>query len=333
MSFYLYGIAALIAGTLKTLILFNVKSNSKYAKEFVLLAVLFICQNASEFLAYFTYSKSPEFTGLMVDTYMLSIYFTYPATVIFILVITETPRVQLYKLALYTCSLVFSILHILGYVIEGYYIDNYQIVTIPGSLNSVYKMFAVSCAASTIIIASLKLKTTTSEVIRARSKSALIGLTPCSLIVIGIFAAKALGIVTSSSVIWPFATTFFIFVMLLETNNSILTFKLRWKLFQHATKRNVSTQDIIRLATELTQSTESTIKTLAVLEEIRLATTDQVPLAERMVMTEEAVIRAALKKTDGHQGEAAKLLGIKQPAVSKKAKKYKIYSQPPNNIT
>ncbi len=305
MDFHTYGFVALAAGIFKCIILFNINASTKLARILSFLCILFLIQHAAEFLAYVVYTTSPATARVLLDFYLVAMYFSFASMVILALNVTESTRSKYYQIMLYGCSTFLTLLHFQGYITSGLDTQGYQIIVLPASLNMLYKVFIAGCSLLTISIAIMGSIAVSDPIKALRSRSILIGLSPACLLIVTVVAGQFFGFTVTSSVLWPITTTFFLFVIVFVSNDSVLSFKLRWELLKYVIlDRKADTKNIVQMITELAENSNS--------------------LQDHISQVEEIYIRAALKQTDGHQGKAANLLGIKQPTVSRKIAKYKI---------
>ncbi len=285
---YLGGFA-LIGIVLKLAILFNVSIKSKLAQSFVVVCTLFLLQNVSEFLAYFTYLPAEKLSLMFIHIYMNTLYFIFPSILILALTLVEFKRLTAAKFALYGMASLISIAHFGGYVVEGVKFLQWTAITTPGDYYWLAMLFIVLNVLATLVVLVANNIANSNFEIRNRCKVNLLAFTPIFLVACLVVLFRLAGFDSSSAVSLPMATMFFLFVMLLQANGNIFWASLRLKiLLSVLTLKNINTLDDI----------------LGNIEKLR--------------------ITEALRASNGMQRNAAKLLSVPPSTLNKKIAKYKI---------
>lgn len=285
---YLGGFA-LIGILLKLAILFNVSIKSKIAQSFVVVCTLFLLQNVSEFLAYFTYLPAEQLSVMFIHIYMNTLYFIFPSILILALTLVEFKHLTAAKVVLYGMASTVALGHLGGYVVEGVRFLEWTAITLPGEYYWLAMLFIVLNAVATFIVLVANNIASSNFEIRNRCKVNLLAFTPILLVAFLVMVFRLAGFDSSSAVTLPLATMFFLFVMLLQTNGNIFWASLRLKiLLSVLTLKNINTLDQI----------------LGNIEKLR--------------------ITEALRASNGMQRNAAKLLSVPPSTLNKKIAKYKI---------
>ena len=285
---YLGGFA-LIGILLKLAILFNVSIKSKIAQSFVVVCTLFLLQNVSEFLGYFTYLPAEQLSVMFIHLYMNTLYFLFPAILILALTLVEFRHLTSAKIALYGMASLVSLAHFAGYLVDGVEFLPWTAIFIEGEYYWVVQTFIALNVLVTIGVLGVSVIANSNFEVRNRCKVNLLAFAPISLVAILVMLFRLAGFDASTAVSMPLATIFFLFVMLLQTNGNIFWASLRLKIIMSVvTLKNINTLDEI----------------LGNIEKIR--------------------ITEALRASNGLQRNAAKLLSVPPSTLNKKIAKYKI---------
>lgn len=282
-------IFALIGVILKLIILFNVSIKSKIAESFVVVCIVLLVQNVSEFLGYLTYSTSESLSFAFVHAYMIALYFIFPSALVLALTLVEFKYLRSAKLFLYGIAGLISVAHFAGYIIDGIKFIGWSAVTTPGSYYWAAIGFIVLSALSTLVVLFYHYIANSNFEIRSRSKVNLMAIAPMFGVVIVVALFRLAGFESSTAISLPLATIYFLFVMLLQTNGNIFWASLRLKILMSVlTLKNINTLDEI----------------LGNIEKLR--------------------ITEALRASNGMQRNAAKLLSVPPSTLNKKIAKYEI---------
>ncbi len=286
------GLIAFIGIVVKVAILFNISIKSKISESFTVVCLLFLLQNVSEFLGYFTYNVSEQLSFMFVHMYMITLYFVFPAILILALALVEYKHMERARIVLFGIAALISAAHIAGYVVSGVEFIGWSAVTTPGE----YYWSAVAipplmglCAVGVLFKHYIA---NSSFEIRSRCKVNLLAFAPIFLVVALVLLFRLAGFESSTALFMPLATIFFLVVMLLQSNNNIFWASLRLKILMSVlTLKNINTLDDI----------------LGNIEKLR--------------------ITEALRASNGMQRNAAKLLSVPPSTLNKKIAKYAINAE------
>ena len=285
-QFYLFGLAALIACTLKIVILSMVISRTKLASAFNLICIALITQNALEFLSAFTYAANPEVATYFLDGLMFSLYASAAALVYFSLTVAQVKFIR----PLSTLFLLFAVaiggLHATGYIVDGYIPLGYTIISNEGVLYPAFEAFILAVIAVSIGTLFMGRRSNNQE-IQSRSKTALLAIAPICLLGVGVIALRIIGFNSSSGIFMPLATTFFVWILMLDQRGEFVTFNVKWRI-------------IWKLATN--------IKSLK--------------LADWAGEVEKQLVLEAMRTKNNNKSAAAKLVGSNQTTFHRKAEKH-----------
>ncbi len=283
------GVFALIGILIKLAILFNVSIRSKIAQSFVVVCTLFLLQNVSEFLAYFTYLPSEQLSVLFIHIYMNTLYFIFPAIFVLALTLVEFRQLIVAKIVLYGMASLLTLAHLGGYLIEGVKFLQWTAITTPGEYYWVIQAFLAINVLATLSVLVINAIACSNFEIRNRCKVNLLAFAPIFLVIVLVMLFRLAGFDSSTAISLPLATIFFLCVMLLQTNNNIFWASLRLKILMSVlTLKNINTLDEI----------------LGNIEKLR--------------------ITEALRASNGMQRNAAKLLSVPPSTLNKKIAKYNI---------
>jgi len=283
---------ALIGIVVKLTILFNVSIKSKIAESFAVVCIMFLVQNVSEFLGYFTYGASQSLGLGFVHIYMIALYFIFPSVLILALTLAEFKHLRSAKAFFYGIAGLISLAHFSGFVIDGIKFIGWSAVTTPGAYYWAAIAYIVFCALATLIVLSYHFLANDSFEVRNRCKVNLLAFAPMFAVLILVALFRMAGFESSTALSLPLATVFFLFVMLLQTNGNIFWASLRLKILMSVlTLKNINTLDEI----------------LGSIEKLR--------------------ITEALRASNGMQRDAARLLSVPPSTLNKKIAKYDIHAE------
>lgn len=292
-AFYLFGVFALLGVVLKALILAQVSTRTRITMAFVVLTLLFIAQNAFEFLGFWTFGTNETLAFRFVDGLMIALFFISPAAVHFI------ARTIGNRLALYTVPVFVMVGCYLSYLlltrelVLGYQQVGYTIVSVPGPAYQILQYYAFS--ALIVAIASLGFGLVSKDKeIRMRSRILLLAFAPIFLISFGVNLLKMQGFNSSTAIMMPLASTFFIWVLMYLARDEVVTFRLKWK----------QAWFLVRQLKNVVFSNYS------------YANQDYVEFIER------EQLKALLEIADGKQSEVARILGTSRATICRKVSKF-----------
>lgn len=294
-SFYLFGVFALLGVVLKTLILVQVNTRTRITFAFVILTLLFIAQNAFEFLGYWVFEANRMLAFQFVDCLMVVLFFISPAAIHFIGRVIGN-RTTLLTVPFFVFSATYlTFLLFSRDLVQGYEQIGYTIVSIPGPDYELLQYYALSALIVAIVSLVLGLLNTDKE-ISTRSKILLIAFTPIFLISFGVNVLKLSGYNSSTAVLMPLASTFFIWVLMYLARDQVVTFRLKWR----------QAWFLIRELKAVMFSNHS------------YANQDYLEFVER------EQLKALLEIADGKQSEVARILGTSPATISRRVSKFRL---------
>lgn len=285
-QFYVYGLTALLACTMKIVILSLAVSKSKLTAAFYIVCLALIAQNALEFLSAFTFSTNPAVAAYFVDGVMFSLYIFAAALIYFCATVAQLGYGK-FIISLYAAfGLLVGTLHLSGTLITGYDRVGYTIISIEGAMYPVFQIYILSVIFGilTILIRGIM---SPAQDIQARCKTTLLGIAPICAMGVGVVVFRLLGFNSSSAIVMPLASTFFVWILLLDQRGEFITFRVKWRI-------------IWKLATN--------IKNLN--------------LADWAEEVEKQLVLEAMRTEGNNKSAAARLLGSNQTTFHRKAEKY-----------
>lgn len=138
-----------------TVCLFFLKNffGKKANNECLLLIIHLICINGIQVLLYLTWSYSSVLTGYIADIYLITAYFFFVQLVLFSMSLSGKPISSLFRRLLYVVPVIFTVLHLMGLMVEGYRIEGYVIYHNDGVLAWCFDLFVIaSCVATAILL-------------------------------------------------------------------------------------------------------------------------------------------------------------------------------------
>lgn len=292
-AFYLFGVFALVGVVLKALILAQVSTRTKITFAFVILTLLFIAQNAFEFLGFWVFESNEVLAFRFIDGLMVTLIFISPAAVHFI-ARTIGNRPALYSvipLVLFASYLTFLLLT--GELVQTYQHIGYTIVSVPGPAYPLLQYYAL--AALVIAVGSLVLGVLSKDKeIRTRSQILFLAFAPILLVSFGVNLLKLSGYNSSTAILMPLASTFFIWVLMYLARDEVVTFRLKWRQAWF-------------LVGQLKR---------IVFSNYSYANQDYLEFIER------EQLKTLLEIADGKQSEVARLLGTSRATICRKVSKF-----------
>ena len=292
-AFYLFGVFALVGVILKTLILAQVSTRTRITFAFVVLTLLFIAQNAFEFLGFWTFESNAELAFRFIDGLMVTLFFISPAAIHFIArtignrtALLTVPFFAVF--ATYLSYLLFSRELVLTYEHVGY-----TIVSVPGPSYSLLQYYALSALVVAVACLLFGLINKDSD-IRTRSRVLLIAFAPIFMVSLGVNLFKLQGFNSSTAILMPLASTFFIWVLMYLARDEVVTFRLKWRQAWF-------------LAGQLKR---------ILFSNYTYANQDYLEFVER------EQLKTLLEISDGKQSEVAKILGTSPATICRKVAKY-----------
>lgn len=281
------GSVAAIGLFLKAVLLFHVEIKDEIALSFALLCLLFIVQNAAEFLGYFMLLDRPETGVIFLHVYMIAALYVFPSVLLLALAMGKCRHLNRARIALYSISMGLTLLYLAGWVVSGVEFTGWTVITQAGPLYWVAMGFLLICCLLAPIYLFWKANTESDHIVRYNCKVNLIAICPVVFVVSIVLLLRAAGFASSSAISLPIATMVFLYIIVLHTRG-----------------------DLFWISTKLASF-------MALLKVDKSATVREVT-AE----LEKVFIVQALKMTCGNQATAAQLLKIPAPTLNKRIKKY-----------
>lgn len=285
-QFYIYGLTALAACTMKAVILSMAVSRSKLTSAFYLVCLALIAQNALEFLSAFTFSTNPAIASYFVDGVMFSLYLFAASLIYFCVTVAQLHHAKLISLLFAAFAVVVAAVHASGLLIASYKAVGYTIISNEGPLYPVFQVYILSVIS--VLLGTLVYGMTRDNPdIKNRCKTTLIGIAPICALGVGVIVFRLLGFNSSTAIVMPIASTFFVWVLMLDQQGQFITFQIKWRI-------------IWKLATN--------IKNLN--------------LNEWADEVEKQLVLEAMRTENNNKSAAARLLGSNQTTFHRKADKY-----------
>lgn len=282
----LLGLVALVAGITKTAILFFSQTENKLTSAFALVCISMILQNAFEFLVAITYYTSPGLTTMVFHAEILSLILLAYCLVVFCLTAIESKYTKPISILFGLIVLACSYLLVTGRMIQGYQQVGYSIISVPAEFYELLYLYAAVTMTFIIAVVGYSALTTKGE-LQTRSRQVLVATLPICLVALAVIILRLANYYSSTAVLMPIATTFFVGMMVLYQSGRIVVFKIKWTV-------------IWKLA----------------------VTMKDVKLSEWVGLVEELMVKEAMRESDNNQSEAAKLIKSNQSTVGRKFKKY-----------
>ncbi|MFK7862941.1 MAG: hypothetical protein AB8B95_01820 [Pseudohongiellaceae bacterium] len=230
--FYLNGIIALIALVLKIGFLFRVKIYSQLSAATVILALLLVMQNSTEFLGYLTWFDSPGISEYFIHFYMASLYAICCGLVYFCAVTAEIKNKTSISVVYALAALYLAYLHLTGQLIAGFSQHDYTITSEAGALYSHFLVYVLACIATSLgfLIHGI---TNKAHRVQTQCKMVLLALSPMFAIGFAVAVLRALGIDASSALFLPLATTVFLVSLLyMDEEGAFLSLSIKWQVIR-----------------------------------------------------------------------------------------------------
>ena len=280
------GLVALVAGMVKSAILFFSQTENKLTSAFALVCISMVLQNAFEFLVSATYYSNPGLANLFLDSEFLSIIFLAFCLLVFSLTVSEHRYIKPLTVAFGCWAMLCATLLLSGQITNGYEQAGYSVISIPATYYPVLNSY-VFVTSNTVLLTLVHASFVKHGEVRTRSRQVLIAVTPIYLLVLFVQSTRLFGIHSTTAVSMPLATTFFVGMMVLYQSGRIVIFKIKWTV-------------IWKLATSM----------------------HDVKLSEWIGPVEELLVKESMRITGNNQSEAAKLIKSNQTTVGRKFKKY-----------
>ena len=285
-QFYIYGLTALVACTMKIIILSMAVSKSKLTSAFYIVCLALIAQNALEFLSAFTFGANPAIAAWFVDGVMFSLYLFAASLIYFCVTVAQLRHAKYYIAFFAGFALLVAGVHLSGLLIESYVAVGYTIISNEGVLYPIFQIYILSVILTILGTLIYGMLSESAEV-KARCKSTLIAIAPICALGLGVVLFRLMGFNSSSAILMPIASTFFVWILMLDQRGQFITFQVKWRI-------------IFKLATN--------IKNLN--------------LSEWAEEVEKQLVLEAMRTEGNNKSAAARLLGSNQTTFHRKAEKY-----------
>ncbi|NKB33802.1 MAG: hypothetical protein GKR91_11955 [Pseudomonadales bacterium] len=299
-TFYYLSLIALIAALLKIAILAQVVNRSKLTSAFMLVTLILILQNLTEFLIFFTFGLSDQLSYFLLGIFLVLVALLTVAQVNLVLTVAEAPKIKLYLYFFGAIAIAVIYFALNGNLYLGIESNGYSLIAITGSAYIVFQALLLAMVA--ICTFWLWRGSTSSNVkIAHRSRLTMFAAIPIFVTVLFVTILKLAGIGASSGGVTPLASTFFVWILMHDERGDFVVFRLKWIQFWFYS----------RLALKIAFSKDS------------------LSMKEFKEETEKTILLEALKLCDYNMSAAARILETSHSSVSRKVKKYR-YEDPSN---
>lgn len=271
---------------MKIVILSLAVSRSKLTAAFYLVCLALIAQNALEFLNAFIFGANPAIAGYFPDGVMFSLYFFAASLIFFCATVAQVRRIKFVVGFYAVFTAIVGALHLSGSLISGYKAVGYTLISIEGPLYPVFQVYLL-CLIAGLVTLLVRGIVNSSPEIQARCKTTLIGIAPICAVGVGVVVLRMMGFNSSSAIVMPLASTFFVWILMLDQRGDFITSQVKWRI-------------IWKLATN--------IKNLN--------------MAEWAEDVEKQLVLEAMRAERNNKSAAARLLGSNQTTFHRKAEKY-----------
>ena len=284
--FYIFGFIALLAAIFKIIILYQVVTDSPLTSALNLLVIALIAQNCFEFLGYLTYASDTVFSGYMVDGVLISMYAVGASVVMLVMRVCQISSGKLISSVFAGLAGLLVVLHASGLIVSGYSQVGYTIISEEGPLYALFSLYLLSVVGLALVTL-IRSRHSKVREIRDRSRVTLMAIAPLCLVAVGVIGFRAIGFNSSSALAMPFASTLFVWVLMIDERGDYLRFKLKW----------------------------------TVLTKLALRASD-IKLSSWNLLIEKMLIEEAMRVCHNNKSEAARLLGLNKTTFHRKAERY-----------
>lgn len=299
-TFYYLSLIALIAALLKTAILAQVVNRSKLTSAFMLVTLVLILQNITEFFIFFTFGLSDQLASQLLGFYYVLVALLAVVLVSLALTAAEAPNIQLYRYFFGAIAIVVTYYTLNGNLHLGIESNGYSLIGVPGPA---YIVFQALLLAMVVICTYWLWRGSISSNVKIahRSRLTMFAAIPIFVTVLFVTILKLAGIGASSGGVTPLASTFFVWILMHDERGDFVVFKLKW----------IRVWFYSRLALKIAFSKDS------------------LSMKDFKEETEKTILLEALKLCDYNMSAAARLLETSHSSVSRKVKRYN-YEDPLN---
>ncbi|NKB33803.1 MAG: hypothetical protein GKR91_11960 [Pseudomonadales bacterium] len=299
-TFYYLSLIALIAALLKTAILAQVVNRSKLTSAFMLVTLVLILQNITEFFIFFTFGLSDQLASQLLGFYYVLVALLAVVLVSLALTAAEAPNIQLYRYFFGAIAIVVTYYTLNGNLHLGIESNGYSLIGVPGPA---YIVFQALLLAMVVICTYWLWRGSISSNVKIAHRSRLTMFAALPIFATGLFVTilKLAGFGASTGGVTPLASTFFVWILMHDERGDFVVFKLKW----------IRVWFYSRLALKIAFSKDS------------------LSMKDFKEETEKTILLEALKLCDYNMSAAARLLETSHSSVSRKVKRYN-YEDPLN---
>lgn len=256
-----------MAALLKILILSQSATNNKPASAFNLVAISLILGNLSEGVAFFTFADNREIAELAAKGVIISMCLVGASVVHLCATVTEHHYYKLLVISAWSFAGVVVTLAIFNRVVLGVEIGELLLVTIPSDAYILFQLLILASISISLFLLATNLHSANYE-LALRCRCVLIAMAPMFCVGLSIIVLRMVGVVHSSGILMPIASTWFVWI-LLRSQTDILGFKLQWLQFWFFVKqagRAATGRDVLTL-----QQGNEEIEKLVIIEAMKLS--------------------------------------------------------------
>ncbi|MEQ8409134.1 MAG: helix-turn-helix domain-containing protein [Gammaproteobacteria bacterium] len=297
--FYLFGVFALVAVILKSVILAQVFTQNKLTSSFNIAALLLIGQNFFEFLGYTYLATESALTFPAVSALIICLCLLTPALLQFFATATNNLTGLWISMIYWAIGGVLSIALVMGYVITGVEQVGYTIISTPGQLYPVFQVYSLTGLPVALWILRKGCRHSDS-IISMRSQCILRACLPMMAVSLGSVGLRMLGFNSSTAIVMPLASTWLLLVLMHDQRGDIMTLRLKWR----------RTWFLIREATRSALGS------------------DEYKLQDFKDEMERQQLENIMRYCDYNLSEAGRILGVSHTTISRKCKHYGINKRP-----
>jgi len=177
-------------------------------------------------------------------------------------------------------------LHLSCLLIDGYEAVGYTIISVEGALYPVFQVYILSVILTMLITLGYGIIKAEPDV-QARCKTTLIAISPICALGVGVIVFRLLGFNSSSAIVMPIASTFFVWILMLDQRGQFITFQVKWRI-------------LWKLAINM----------------------KNLKLSDWADEVEKQLVLEAMRTERNNKSAAARLLGSNQTTFHRKAEKY-----------
>lgn len=228
-SYLVVALVALLALSIKTLVLSKVVTRTNLNSAFVVLALSLIAMNAAEFSGSVVLAINPEsFKPYLYAVFLFLIIFPV-AMLRLVTLVTQIKYGEILLVIGYIYSLILCGLLLTGNLLAGYEVISYSAISVPGTYYDAFRWYGVFILATPITMLVIGMTSSDSNIAR-RSKITLSAILPICLVGLGVTALKFAGFNASTAFGMPVATTIFLWILMLDERDEFVTLQIKWRV-------------------------------------------------------------------------------------------------------